>query len=345
MRLAIVAEKPSLLDAFAPLLPEFFPDADFARTPIFFPIFGWYVGTANRFRLPRGIKRAELPFTSEPVYKPITSMTAKARIGVRKLGAPSFSMIESEADQALADADVILALVDAYYGGAHLAYRFINDALGHFPKGRVIYPWIIDLTENGMRKALSEMRCFDEFAMPIAMQGEIRRYFDFNYLCNALPMFGEAARLAGTWGSTVPSKYGLQLLYDALDTGSLSDGKRIERMTRWRGTGKYKTSDTAFYDGLGSASSRNNIIEELVKAHYLRRSGKNRINTELSEEGSSFLDLLHPDCRDADLPFRLDAWSLLPVPEARSKIDRYIRTFFGKQKAFFDKARNERAVA
>ena len=345
MRLAIIAEKPSLMDAFAPLLPEFFPHADFARTPVFFPIFGWYVGTANRFRLPRGLKWSELPFTSEPVYKPITSTAAKATIGIRKLGVPSFSMVEAEADQALADADVILALVDGYYGGAHLAYRFINDALGHFPKGRVLYPWLVDLTESGMRKSLSEMRHFDDFAMPIAMQGEIRRYFDFNYLCNALPMFGAAARQAGTWGSTVPSKYGLQLLYDALDTGSLSDGHRVERMARWKGTGKYKEEGTAFYQGLGSCASRADILEGLVKANYLQRMGSKRVNTELSEEGRAFLELLHPDCRDPDLPFRLDQWSRLPVPEARSRIDRYIRTFFGKQKTFFEKVRLDRPAA
>lgn len=345
MRLAIIAEKPSLLDAFAPILPEFFPDADFARTPVFFPVFGWFVGTQNRFRLPRGLKWSELPFTSEPVYKPITSTSAKAKIGIRKLGVPSFSMIEAEADQALADADVILALVDSYYGGAHMAYRFINDTLGHFPKGRVLYPWVKDISEKGIRTALSEMRHFDEFAMPIAMQGEIRRYFDFNYLCNALPMFGEASRKAGTWGSTIPSKYGLQLLYDARETGSLSDGQRIHRMSRWKGTGKYAESRTAFYNGLASETSRAQIIEEMVRANYLQRLGSKRMNTELSEEGAAFLDLLHPDCQDADLPYRIDLWSQLPVAEARQKIDRYIRTFFGKQKIFFDKVKAERWAA
>lgn len=336
MRLAIIAEKPSLLDAFAPLLPEFFPEADFARTPVYFPVFGWFVGTANRFRLPRGIRWSELPFTSAPVYKQITSTAAKARIGVRRPGVPSFPMIEAEANQALAEADVILALVDPYYGGAHLAYRFITDTLGHFPKGRVLYPWIQDLTERGQRKALSEMQHFDEFAMPIAMQGEIRRYFDFNFLCNALPMFGAAARQAGTEGDTIPSKYGLQLLYDARETGRLSDGARFDRMLRWKGTGRY-ASDANLFGGLGSSASRYNIIRELVEADYLQRCGTRSAQTELSKEGMAFLDLLHPDCRDADLPFRLEKWSVMPADEAKDRIDRYIRTFFGKQKTFFDR--------
>ncbi|NTF18053.1 hypothetical protein G6L37_06520 [Agrobacterium rubi] len=345
MRLAIIAEKPSLLDAFAPLLPEFFPQADFSRTPVFFPVFGWFVGTANRFRLPRGLKHHQLPFTSEPVYKPITSTAAGAQMGVRKLGGPHCSMVEAEADQALADADIVLALVDGYYGGAHLAYRFIIDMLGHFPAGRVIYPWIVDISDKGMRKSLSEMRPFDEFAMPIAMQGEIRRYFDFNYLCNALPLFGEAARSAGTLGNTIPSKYGLQLLYDARETGSLSDGQRVDRMAKWKGTGKHKPKAGEYFNGLASATSRAAILHELVNANYLQRQGSARRHTELSRNGAAFLDLIHPDCQDADLPFRIEKWSVLPVAEARSKIDRYIRTFFGKQKTFADQSRTQRYAA
>jgi hypothetical protein len=345
MRLAIVAEKPSLLDAFAPLLPEFFPDADFARTPVFFPVYGWFKGTANRFRLPRGLKWSELPFISEPVYRQITFTDARAKIGIRKLVGQTYSMVESEAEQALADADVILALVDACYGGAHLAYRFISDALGYFPKGRVLYPWIVDISEKGQRKSLTEMRHFDEFAMPFAMQGEIRRYFDYNYLANALPIISAAARQAGTWGTTIPSKYGLQLLYDARGTEPLSDGHRIERMTKWKGTGKYKPAPGDYFDGLGSPTSRGQIIEELVDAHYLQRTSAKRTHTSITEEGSRFLELLHPDCQDLDLPFRLERWSHMPEAEAKEKINRYIRTFFGKQKSFFEKVRSEGRAA
>jgi hypothetical protein len=345
MRLAIVAEKPSLLDVFAPILPEFFPDADFARTPVFFPVFGWFKGTANRFRLPRGLKWSELPFISEPAYRQISFTDARAQIGVRKLVGQTYSMVESEAEQAFSEADVILTLMDPSYGGAHLAYRFISDSLGYFPKGRVLFPWTMDFTEMGLRKALTKIRHFDEFAMPIAMQGEIRRYFDYNYLANALPIIGETARRAELWSKSIPSKYGLQLLYDVRETGSLSDGKRIERMQKWKGTGKHKPTPGEYFGGLGSPASRSSILEELVKARYLIRTGEKRHHTVLSDEGNCFLDSLHPDCRDADLPFRLDQWSRLPDAEAKENINRYIRTFFGKQKNFLDKARSESAAA
>lgn len=340
MRLAIVAEKPSLLDAFAPQLPEFFPDVDFARSPVFFPIFGWYKGTTNRFRLPRGLKWSELPFTAEPAYRQISFGDARSVMGVRKLVPSTYAMIEAEAEQAIAECDVILLLVDACYGSAHLAYRFITDALGYFPKDRILYPWIVDLTENGRRKAMSEMRRFDEFAMPLVSMGETRRYFDFNYVANALPIIGDAARRAGVWrDDVIPSKYGLQFLYGVRETGALSEGAQIDTMSKWKGTGRYHTKDHPWFWGLASPTSRSNIIEELVKAHYLERSGSKRLNVGLSEEGARFLDLLHPDCEDKDLPFRLEQWSHLPEADAREKINRYIRTFFGKQKTFRDKAR------
>jgi hypothetical protein len=336
MRLAIVAEKPSLLDAFAPLLPEFFPQTDFTRTPVFYPISGWYVGSAKRFRLPRGLKWSDLPFISPTSYKRISFSEARAQMGVRKLVGKPSSMTEADAEQAFAEADVILALGDASYGGAHLAHRFISDALGYFPNDRVLFPIVWNVSERELRKALSEMRLFENFALPWVEQGEIRRYFDYNFLSNAIPILGAAAREAMLLGGFVPSKYSLQLLYDVRDTGQMSDGQRISRMYSWKGTGKYKTEDD-FY-GLGSPTSQHQLILELESAGALERV--NRIETLITKAGMRFLDLLHPDCRDPDLPIRLHQWSRMPGLEARQKIDRYICTFFGKQKKFFAKAQN-----
>jgi hypothetical protein len=67
-----------------------------------------------------------------------------------------------------------------------------------------------------------------------------------------------------------------------------------------------------------------------------------KVLLKLSDLGHRYLDSLHPSCEDADLPFRLDAWSKLPEVEAKAKIDRYIRTFFGKQKNHLDRCRSSR---
>ncbi|MCY1418116.1 hypothetical protein D9M71_336650 [compost metagenome] len=50
----------------------------------------------------------------------------------------------------------------------------------------------------------------------------------------------------------------------------------------------------------------------------------------LSPRGTAFLELLHPDCADPDLPARLEAWQR-DWPSAKEKMHRYLRTFFGKQ--------------
>ena len=56
----------------------------------------------------------------------------------------------------------------------------------------------------------------------------------------------------------------------------------------------------------------------------------------LSDAGERFLEILHPDSEDPDLPFRLQEWQMLPPTEARDRIDTYLRTFFGKTKRRLD---------
>lgn len=53
--------------------------------------------------------------------------------------------------------------------------------------------------------------------------------------------------------------------------------------------------------------------------------------------GESLLDALHPDCEDRDLPFRFKEWGDMPESESAEKVDRYIRTFFGKMKRYADR--------
>lgn len=54
--------------------------------------------------------------------------------------------------------------------------------------------------------------------------------------------------------------------------------------------------------------------------------------------GETFLSALHPDCEDRDLAGRLHLWCEEGLASARPKIDRYIRTFFGKQMRFLSQS-------
>jgi hypothetical protein len=196
-----------------------------------------------------------------------------------------------------------------------------------------LYPRTLSYTDSYLRKSLAEARRPDEFAIPLIDMGETKRFFDFNYLVNSFALTGRTVLNEAGLSGPVPSKYGLQLLYDARETGPLGDGHRIERMSKWMGTGKY---DRMKYSGLGSEASRATIIGRLLEAGLLARNGK---KTDITDGGRRYLDLLHPNCLDSDLPFRIADWSALPPVEARAKMTRYLRTFFGKQKTFMDSRR------
>jgi hypothetical protein len=338
MRLAIIAEKPFHFRHLAQLLPEYFPDVDFKQTPICFPVFDWYVGETSRFVLPHDLGYASLPMVGPPSYRRVTFERSRGCVGLKELGGEARSVSEEDAARYYANADVILALMDPNASSAHLAERVITDLIGFVPEGRILYPWIDSFSEINLRNSLRDMKAFEDHAARYSTMGRIKRFFDFNYLANSTPFFGAAARASGLPLSV--SKFGLQALYHAKDSGPLSDGTRLAQMSRWKGSGRYQASN---YYGLGSPSSRPAILKQLEQSGYLERTGVGRTGergsgrTQISPAGELFLSLLHPDCRDPDLPFRIDDWMSLSEPEAQEKICRYIRTYFGKQKRFMGK--------
>lgn len=331
MRLAIIAEKPSLAGFYGKVLPEFFPDVDFSDVAVFHPIMGWYVGN-RRFHFPRGLKWQDFPYVGGTAYRPLQISDSRPVKGIKGLSERRIINAQ-EGREALHSADLILLLMDPCAQGIHLAYRFLADNFQDVPWERTLYPWSPDMTDDGLKKSLSAARRPDEFALPLIAMGENKRFFDFNYLVNSFALTGSSVMEEAGLRGPAPSKFGLQTLYDAREAGPLDDGNRVDRMSRWGGTGKY---DRKKYDGLGSPVSRAAIIEHLVEGGFLARIGK---KTDITDAGRRYLDLLHPNCLDADLPFRILDWAKLPEPEARHKMTRYLRTFFGKQKVFIESRR------
>lgn len=155
-------------------------------------------------------------------------------------------------------------------------------------------------------------------------RGAAKRFFDYNFNINALALFGECLRKVGVNTEAYAyglSKYSLQLLYALKGASQLTETQFFCMMGRWPGTGRYGISS------LGSAASQSAILNGLIEAGLLNRSGG---GIGLSGRGNDLLGLLHPDCQDQDLPARLDEWQS-QWPESRGKIERYLRTFFGKQ--------------
>lgn len=360
MKLAILAEKPFVVKKYEPILREIYSEDALYNAFFCYPMMAWYSGSKNRYSFPRGLKWSDYPFVGEPQFRKLEMLKARAHWGFPILkpldeweeGQSRYEhnwfRTEEAAVASLRSADKIILLMDPDEQGFHLGAHFLSENFDVVPWDKV---WVVKcccLTDEDMRTALSSASQPDEKFFDMVRSVKMKRYFDYNYLVNSFAL--TAFRPNGF----VPSKYGLQLLYAMRQWGQFSHGACIDKMCKWSGTGKY--TNNIF--GMGSAVSRSVILEALEKAQFVLGSGfcpryfdentqsmeGGQVLLELTTLGHRYLDSLHPSCEDADLPFRLDAWSNLPEIEAKAKIDRYIRTFFGKQKNYTDKVRHRPEV-
>lgn len=353
MKLAILAEKPFVVHKFEPIFREIYSDDALFSAFFCYPMMNWYSGSNNRYVFPRGLRWSDYPFVGEPKFRKLDMIKARAHWGFPRLkpldelqeGQSRYEqdLVRSEVQAVLSlrAADKIILLMDPDEQGFHLGAHFLSENFDVVPWDKVSVVKCTTLTDNGMRSALASASAPDAKFFEMVGSVRVKRYFDFNYLVNSF------ALTAFQPNEFVPSKYGLQLLYAMRRWGKISHGACIHNMTTWAGTGKYTNN---LY-GMGSAASRAVILESLEKAQFVLGTGfapryiderthrmkGGQVLLELTDLGRRYLDGLHPSCEDADLPFRLDAWSKLPEVEAKAKIDRYIRTFFGKQKNFMDR--------
>ena len=364
MRICVLADKPSILDVVLPHLREMHPDMDsgaFAFAQVH-PIYH----LNPYFDLPRGLSWRDYPFSGGPRYRPFRfgypgrggGWESGLRFGSDEgvvVGEDGETVMDEDGSpwkrwgmekvpgdpttEALAryrSADVVYAVVDPNPSD-WLALSRALEFLDLPARCEVRIPWINDLKDERVRAALAQPfgPGHVRYAEMLA-RGRIRRRFDYGYLANSLAVHGRTLRQAGAApGAPVPSKYGIQTLYDLRARGAASEARLVWRMQEWTGTGKYRREDVYPWVGLGGPASRFTILETLARAG-LTRVGDKRVHG-LTDLGHRFLDLLHPDSEDQDLPFRIHAWTGMPEAEANAKVDRYVRTFFGKQVRFLSK--------
>lgn len=85
---------------------------------------------------------------------------------------------------------------------------------------------------------------------------------------------------------------------------------------------------------IGNCVSRHQILTNLNDLGLTREDPKAVVLTKL---GQAFIGVLHKDCYDPHLPRRLIEWRRAGLDASKPKIDRYIKTFFGKQISFQSK--------
>jgi hypothetical protein len=313
----IFSEKPFLSREIAPFLAR-------QHNPHSTLIVHLMLAGPARFTYRRGLPLSAYPLISAPEYKLEPSHPWRACSLSALAGGVVSAVSDEDAIRAIEGASTFVfagdpsaSSINAFHGalallrpdlparGEHCAYIFS------------------DLSQEALSRAMRNVtttRALDG----LAEQCAVKRYFEFNWNQNALVLFGRALRCAGAPADAMLSKFGLQALYFLQAQGSLTHGAFCHHMCRWVGTGKYAPAE------MGSCASRHAILEGLHAAGLITMSPA----CEMTPVGEELLALLHPGCRDVDLPARLAAWMQGGLVASQPAMDRYLRTVFGRQARF-----------
>lgn len=325
--LVVVTEKPFTARVLAPHLSHQWPSHRIAM------ILTNYVGLYE-FRYPRGLRLADYPVIEEPRWKLRKGYPVMA-VEDAPLGAMAHAANYSP-KRLLKKADRIVYAADPDSSSAVAYHILLDQALGSssaaVPRRSIIMHAMDDASIE--RAFMAPTTTADGDFQAWLRAGQARQFFTYNFNANALAIMGEVLRRVG--GTTARmsgvgmSKYGLQLLYALRGHEPFEKAGGVHQtMARWHGTGKY--ADACW---LGSPASAGQILQNLEALALIGPTGK---GYGLLPAGEAFLQLLHPDCEDPDLPFRMRQWETA-WPTSRPTMARYLRTFFGKQRRFMQKA-------
>jgi hypothetical protein len=332
MRITLITQKPNTARVVARVAHSLWPQHSLEHV-VCWPT-GLYVPA-----LPRGLQWKDYPFIAsfeEHKFK------RRSEVGLTSMNMPLVSNWANDElhfggdwerfEGHINQADRLVFVAD----GCHSVYHMeviCRKILGR-PARMSEIGMITSLDAPAITRALAGSdKTSEHYLARLVEQGRTRRYFDYQFTLNSLAILGAWLGHGGGW----VSKYQLQLLYALRNQEPAHVGKWWTRMHQWKGTGKYCLNENSPLASLGSAMSIGSIFDQVTAHGWVHSEGGNANPLlRLSRKGATLLDRLHPGCEDADLPYRLRDWALLGLEESRPHIDRYIRTFFGRQKRFMD---------
>ncbi len=297
---------------------------------------------AGRFVFPRGLRWDDYPRAAAPAYRP------DPQHGWYPMRLRMDGRLEPAAG----------APLEHLAAARHLILAVGADARGHAAAmatiglvGRLREPVpslrLDSLLAGDVDAVIARMgeSLFDPATDGSLGRGEIKRRFGYGWALNAAPILGRTLEAAGVRApGGALSKYMVQALFGLARHRPMSEDQAVDLLRRWPGTGRYGAGR------LGSVISHADILANLVRLGLLEaapaRGRSPRLD--LADAGWAVLERLHPDCEDADLPMRLERWmaqvagpdgarSPAGVAAANAAVDRYLRTWFGKQKRFVAK--------
>lgn len=320
--IVIITEKPGISRHISPVAVELNPSSNI--TFVHTLAIGLY-----DFKYPRNLKMHDFPIILKPQWKPrnLEGNACKPHQMIKgELVAMNLTI-----QQVFANADKIIFALPPDRTGIHAFQVLLSQCCSEVVLNQRIQAVVFHTLSAKDIKSAFERNDSTEDAWFINgyKEAEAKKHFDYNFNVNSAVIFGEVLTTVGVDRSKfILSKYGLVILYYLRSVKQILDDELLSRMcNKWVGTGKYQGGN------VGSVISRWEIIHQMIDVGLVKYDGR---YLKLAEKGELFLSKLHPDCCDLDLPFRLDLWfneGLTSIP----KIDKYIRTLFGKQKRLFNK--------
>lgn len=319
--IVIVIDKASQACNLHPIASSLYPNS--AITFVSTLEFGLY-----DFKYPRHLKMHDFPITLNPEWKErhfIDGAIKACQVVDRKVVA-----IKDPIESVLNNANEVICAVSPDRTGIHAFMTLISHCCGDKAYNGMKALMIPITTKKAITGAFREdLSTQDEWFVKKYEEAKIKKYFDYNFNLNSAVIFGQVLSNVKILRSNfILSKNGLVILYYLKSVNQIQSEELLSKMSgQWIGTGKYQNGS------VGSVISKWEIIFQLIDVGLVKY--ENGILS-LSDKGELFLSQLHPDCCDLDLPFRIEAWCK-DFANAGPRIDRYIRTIFGKQKKFFNK--------
>lgn len=340
--IALIVGKPSIVDV---VLPTILPDHADHRIVVV-PYWLWGLFKAG---LPRGLTHADFPYTGTSTWR-LWERTAMAT--AYELRGNALVAIDSSPFNAVADADETICVVDPSPVEAHATamllahasgrsmlgpdYASVEDLGADTPRDLLPFPEVRYLPvsslepedhERGWAKGLTTHS--PEFLNLVARYSCLR-FFKGSFRINSRAILDPVvSRNNASYGGGDLGDAELQTLYVLADCDGMSRRSLILRLLDWKGTGRH--ADVA----ARTIETADQVADALVNAG-LARVHMTRIT--ISPAGRTFLASLHKDCRDVDQFARVDAWAH-EWPASRPLVERYLRTFFGKQMRVNDRNR------
>lgn len=321
-KVVIVTDKPLVSRFMIPTAIEYFPESE-----IIF-IHTLTIGHFD-FKFPKNLKMRDFPIILEPEWK-VRQFESKVLKPYRLIDGELTAISLSVKDVlSRADEIVFASYPDRteVFSFETLLAEYCDQATLKRQKKAVC---INHRSDKAIKMAFESLNhTNDDWYLKLYAEAQIKKYFDYNFNVNSSAIFGVVFDYIGLDRSKfILSKFSLVVLYYIRMIGSIKDRDFYFVLhEQWKGTGKFPTG------ALGSITSRHEIAQQLINVGLLlNESGE----LSLSGNGKKFLDHLHPDCCDLDLPFRIEGW-MIEGNNSRPKIDKYIRTVFGKQIRYFQK--------